>query len=326
MPAAPEQEVIAGGARYWLESVRGADLAPLVPLFRTTYHRRDFTREWLEKKYRGSFGGVEGFSCIAFTEDGKAVAACGMLPWPIRFGDRTEIAAQVVDAATHPAHRRRRLFSRLVEMAHARCEAAGVSFFFAFPHRSGDSYPGFVGALGYTHVDDLVEYRLPARTFWAQRAARRMGPLGGLYRRWVERALTRYRPADPLLPNSLLTEGSAGTDRDHAFYAYKGFAGSRVLDVDGGRVWLKFRHGIQIGDLEAQSETDMERSARALERLAVRLGVHQLVFQSSKGTRFSRFFAARWRTVPCVSFVYRNIRSGIPPDQLRFTLGDLDNF
>jgi hypothetical protein len=44
-----------------------------------------------------------------------------MLPWPIRFGDRVEIAAQVVDSAIHADHRRRGFFSCLTELADARC-------------------------------------------------------------------------------------------------------------------------------------------------------------------------------------------------------------
>ncbi len=323
-----ETKLEVRGTTYRLARVRGPEMAPLVPLFRETFRRPDFNLEWLKKKYACKFGGVEGFSCVAFTEEGQAAASFGVLPWPIRFGDRTEIAAQAVDAATHHEHRRRGLFTRLAEMARELCDSAGISFLFAFPHRQEDSYPGFIRKLGYTHLDDLdlIEYRLPVRTFWMERVARRVGPLHRLYGGHLQRTLNAYVPSDPFLENSLLSEGFAATHRDRAFHSYKSLLGNRVLAVDGGRVWLKVRRGFMVGDLEASSEAEMEKTIRVLERLAVRLGIHQILFQSSKGTRFSRFFADRFQSFPCLTVVYRNLRSQIPAERLRFTFGDLDNF
>jgi GNAT superfamily N-acetyltransferase len=321
-----DRNVEARGTTYRLACVRGPEMAPLVPLFRETFRRRDFTLDWLQKKYACAYQGVEGFSCVAFTETGKAVASFGILPWPIRFGELTEIAAQPVDAATHHEHRRRGLFTRLAQMAREVCESAGISFFFAFPHQHGDSYPGFIRHLGYEHIDDLVEYRLPIRTLWVERLARHVSPLSRQYGRHLRRTLSAYVPADPILDNSLLLEGFAATYRDRVFYDYKSFAGSRVIAMDGGRVWLKVGRGLLVGDLEASSDADMEKTVRELRRLAVRLGVHQILFQSSKGTRFSRFFADRFQPLPCLTVVYKNVCSQIPTERLRFTFGDLDNF
>jgi hypothetical protein len=40
----------------------------------------------------------------------------------------------------------------------------------------------------------------------------------------------------------------------------------------------------------------------------------------------ARFFAERYLALPRLTVVYRNLRSQIPVDALRFTSGDLDNF
>lgn len=322
----PEKVVEVGGTTYRLACVRGAEMGPLVPLFRESFRRPDFNLEWLKKKYACEYEGICGFSCVAFSEGGQAAASFGMLPWPICFGERMEIAAQAVDAATHREHRRRGLFTRLAEMAREVCESAGVSFLFALPHPKGGSYPGFVRNLGYKHIDDLVEYRLPIRTIWMERVARRVGPLRGPYERHLQRTLRPHLPVDSVLDNSLFSEGFAATRRDQAFHEYKKFAGNRVLAVDGGRVWLNINRGLLVGDLEASSEWEMERTVRELEGLGVRLGVHQIVIQASKDTRFSRFFEARFPPFPCLAVVYQNLRSQIPADKLRFTLGDHDNF
>jgi GNAT superfamily N-acetyltransferase len=323
-----EKEVEVRGTTYRLARVRGPEMGPLVPLFWKTFRRRDFNPDWLRKKYACERGGVEGFCCVAFSEGGQAVASLGMLPWPIRFGDRTEIAAQVVDGATHHEHRRRGLFTRLGEMARELCDSAGISFLFGFAHPQGDSYPGLIRNLGYTHLDDsdLIEYRLPIRTFWMERVARRAGPLHLLYEQYLQKTLSAYRATDPVLDNSLLAEGFAATCRDRAFHDYKSSLGNQVLAVDGGRVWLKVRLGLVPGDFEASSDAGMEKTVSVLQRLAVRLGLHQIIFHSSKGTRFSRFFADRFQTSPSLAVVYQNLRSQIPAERLRFTLGDLDNF
>ncbi len=320
-----ETTLEVGGKTYRLATLRATELAPAVPLFRSSFGRRLFSPKWLQRKYACECRGVGAFSCVAFTEGGEAVGALGVLPWPIRFGDRVEVAGQLVDGATAIDHRRHGLFVRLAETVRERSEAAGISFLFGFPNPY--SFPAFVRKLGYQHLDDLVEHRLPVRAVGVERLARRAGPLRPLYERHVQRTLRAYLPTDPVLENSLLAEGFAGTDRDRAFHAYKSsFAGSRVLAVDGGRVWLKVRRGLLIGDLEASSEADLDRTVRALERLAARLGVHQILFQASKGTRSSTFFASRFRTLPGLPVIYRDLRSQIPSEKLRFTFGDLDNF
>src|SRR5262249_52346244 len=156
-----------------------------------------------------------------------------------------------------------------------------------------------------------LEYRRPIRTLWAERIARRSG-LRGVYRRRVDRVFRELTPDDPILPNSLAREGFAATQRDATFHSYKSFAGSRVLQTDGGRVWLTVRHGIQVGDIEAESPADLERSARALEQLAARLGVHQIVLHGAPATRFQRFFAGRYGETPSVALIHRDVCSQIP--------------
>jgi hypothetical protein len=248
-----------------------------------------------------------------------------VLPWPVRLGDRVETAGQMVDVATGSAHRGRGLFVRLAEMAREVCETAGVSFLFGFPNEA--AYPIWMNKLGYQHIHDLVEHRLQVRTIWGERVASRVDALRPLYDRRVERTLNAYAAADPALENSLMREGFAGIDRNEAFFAYKSsFTGSRVVAVDGGRAWLNVRHGLLVGDLEASSDADLARTTRALQRLTRRLGVHQILFQASKDTRFSASLANQFRAGPGMPVIYRNLNSQIPSERLRYTFGDFDNF
>jgi hypothetical protein len=320
------RQATVGGTTYKLACLYGPGMSPLVPLFRDTFRRRLFTIRWLQQKYAFECEGVRAFACAAFTDRGQPAAALGLLPWPVRFGERTELAAQLVDGATHHEHRRKGLFSLLGEMAVELCESVGVSFMFGFAEPQRHSYPGLIRHVGFSHIDDLTEYRSPVHTLWAERIARHAGPLHHLYERYVQRTFGAYGAEDGLLQNSLIHDGFAGTDRSPSFHAYKKFGGSRVLAVEGGRVWLKVKRGVLLGDFEAVTEADMERTMRVLEHVAGALGIHQILFQSSPGTRFSKFFDNRVHARPCLAVLYRNLRSQIPSDRLRFTFGDLDNF
>jgi hypothetical protein len=86
------------------------------------------------------------------------------------------------------------------------------------------------------------------------------------------------------------------------------------------------QHGVLIGDLEAQAEADLERTIAAIERLARRLGIHQVIFQASKDTRFASLLEGRFEASPGLPVIHRDIRSRIPAGRMRHTFGDLDNF
>lgn len=313
------------GATYRVAVLRDTELAALVPLFRDAFGGREFDPAWLGRKYSCEHGGLSGFACVAFDEHGEAAGSVGVLPWPVRFGDRVETASQMVDVATGSAHRGRGLFVALAERARVLCETAGVGFLYGFPNE--EAYPIWINKLGYEHSDDLEAYRLRVRTVWAEKLSHRVGPLRRLYDAYVERTLSRLGAGDPLLPSSLAGGGFAHVERDPSFHAYKAsFDGSRVLALDGGRVWVKVRHGLLVGDLEAASEANLTRSTRALERLAARLGAHEIVFQASGGTPLAAFFSRRFGGSRKLPVIYRNLDSRIPKDRLRFTFGDLDNF
>jgi hypothetical protein len=234
----------------------------------------------------------------------------------------------MVDVATHHEHRRRGLFTKLGEMVREICDAAGFSFLFGFADPKGSAFPGWVGRLGYTYLEEvsLVEYAIPVRTLWIERLARRAGALGAFYNRGLERRLKPLLARDPVLANSFLAEGFAGTDRDAPFFDYKKLLGNQVLAVEGGRAWVKIRRGLFVGDMEAAAQTEIEKTTQALERIAARFGIHQVLFLLSNGTRFSPFFEGRVQVRPRLNFVHRNVRSQILPEKLRFTCGDLDNF
>lgn len=324
VPTPIETEFVSRGETYRLAVLHGGELAVLSPLLQEVFGRRGFTPDWIARKYALERRNVRGFACAAFAQDGRPVATVGVLPWPIRYHGRVELAAQIGESSTAPAHQGRGLFVRLVELAHEVCDASGLAFVIRFPNEN--SFPITVTKLGYVHLGDLVEFQRPVRTVWGERIGGRSG-LGGAYARYVERTLRRRGEASPNGLSSALAEGYAGVDRDAAFLAYKAdFGGSRVVDLGEVRAWLAVRHGALVGDIEATSDAALRRGLDSLERLARRLGVHRLLFQSSPDLRLARILSSQLPIAARRPVAYFDLRSQIPRDALRFTLGDIDTF
>jgi GNAT superfamily N-acetyltransferase len=323
--AAEQARAELRGTPYRLALLRGRELEAVLPLFADAFPGRQFTADRLARKYACTYENVRGFLCVAFTETGDVAGSVGLLPWAVRYRETKEGAGQMVDVATHSAHRGRGLFVHLADAVRDVCDRAGLGFLFGFPNE--EAYPIWINKLGYRHTDDLVQYRRSVGTLWIERVTQRVGPLASWYGSRVDHAFRSRAPNDPVLPNSLGTEGFACIDRDASFHAYKtAFAGGRVVTFGGGRVWLRVQHGMLIGDLEAQSADELDTTVHELTRLARRLGVHQLVFQASKDTRFSSLLRSRFEESPGLPVIHLDIRSRIPADRLRYTFGDLDNF
>ncbi len=300
-------------------------MAPLLPLLHDAFPGKVFTQDWLSKKYACESEGLSGFACVAYDESGKAAGSVGVLPWPVRYGERVETAGQMVDVATAPAHRGRGLFVLCAEMARQVCEDAGAGFLFGFPNEP--AYPIWINKLGYEHIHDLLAFRLPVATVWAERLAAKVAPLRRPYELYAERGIAKRAPHDGVLQNSLLAEGFAGVDRDAAFHQYKtAFTGCRVVELDNGRVWVEVGYGLLVGDFDGQTEAGLLAEVASLRSLARRLGLHHVLFQASQDTRFTRFLTPTFRTTPGMPVIYRNLSSQIPSERLRFSFGDFDNF
>ena len=48
-------------------------------------------------------------------------------------------------------------------------------------------------------------------------------------------------------------------------------------------MWVKIRRGLIVGDIEAAAPTEIEKTMRALQRLAARFGIHQVLVSIVEG-------------------------------------------
>lgn len=93
-----------------------SDVDGIVELFKKVFSG-SFSRKWWEGKYLlnpAGFRGEEGDVWIAETDDGRLVGHWGVIPEKLKLGSNTVVAAQAVDAATHPDYQGQGIFKTLV--------------------------------------------------------------------------------------------------------------------------------------------------------------------------------------------------------------------
>lgn len=74
-------------------------------------------------------------------EGGRVIASDGLIPVPLRVGEKKCLAAWSVKTMTHPDYQRRGIFRALTEYSLARAKALGIDLILGFAN--ANSYPGY---------------------------------------------------------------------------------------------------------------------------------------------------------------------------------------
>lgn len=160
-----QQPSLQRGSSYEIETVPGdhLDLPDVARLLDTVFVRRQFDATYLRWQYLANPCG-RALASSAYHE-GRLVAHLAVLPLRARVENLEERGVLTVNAATHPAHRRRGLISTLLERVLACAADAGFHFAIGVPNSS--STRAFVENLGFQLVCPLQVRaglgRLPAR-------------------------------------------------------------------------------------------------------------------------------------------------------------------
>jgi GNAT superfamily N-acetyltransferase len=102
-----------------------------------------FTVDWWTWKYKtnpNGFWGDKGDVWVAESDD-KIVGYYAIIPYKIKYHQKTIIAAQSVDTATHPNYRGLGIFTRLAKKVY---ESAGKRYPFIFGFPSEMAHQGFI--------------------------------------------------------------------------------------------------------------------------------------------------------------------------------------
>lgn len=101
----------------------------------------------------------------------RIVGVIWLMPLRIQVGEEVALGSQSMYALVHPDYRRQGIFCTLVDFCDERGRQQGYRFSYGFPNPN--SYPGFVGRLGWS---DLGQARLYLRPLHTRRlVTRRLG-------------------------------------------------------------------------------------------------------------------------------------------------------
>lgn len=299
------------------------NLRDVVFLFKSVVRKR-VTTAYLRRKYLTPWGHGRMWGFIAYTEaDKRPVAMAAALICLIRDGDRQIRAAQTMDTLTCAGHTGRGLMTELLRRTITTLKAQEVAVFFGFCNQN--SRHAYVKKLGWQHLFNMECYLMPARTLPLEAISRRLR-LDILWRYFGKKMLEKYKSPVRSFPNALTLEGFGGVLHDEAFFEYKTFTFNHIVELGGMLCWIKAQGGLLIGDVPFSPETDVDRLLQELRRLARRLGLRQVIFQVSPGTRLQQELSVRLRPRGSWAVVADAGESGLELAALRFDYGDVDTF
>lgn len=316
---APERS-LPEGCR--LERTTARNIHLLVPLFREVFGTT-VTEKYLLGKYSTPWtrdGLFHGY--VLLDSSGRAVAHQAGIPFRVRFGDRLVLAAQSCDSMTAAGLRGRGVFPLLISAVDRLLAEEGFAFVWGYGNEK--SLPVFQ-KFGYRPLDTIRGYRLRVRTIPLERLCRRSRVLRPAYRALVDLAFRGRRVTEPI-PSSCTGEGRAGVERDETYYAYRGFSFNRRVRVAGVPVWFKLDGALCIGEVGPTDDEGFRRMMAELRRTCFRLGIDEILFQASVGTRAEAHFSRHFPAFESWLALYKDLSGSVDVTTLRTTFGDLDSF
>lgn len=288
--------------------------------------------DYLRKKYGAP--GAEGqyFGWLAYDKSSsRAVAAAVALPMRGVLPDGRGVSMmQMVDTQTLPAHRGRGLMTRLMQLLLEDLKSHGAHLFFALANQNS-VHVVVREPLGFTVSLTMECYLLDVSTFPFEALCRKLR-IPGLFRWWAGKIIAPFLAGGgAVLENSALVEGYGGILHDQSFFTYKSFSFNRLCRFSGIGCWLKFESGLLVGDVllpEDCPDAQFDAWLSTLQKIARRMGLRKIIFQTWPQSRLSEKLSARYRARPSWFVCCRAADAGMDlwVEKMRFGFGDFDTF
>lgn len=312
---------IPGGFRVERTTSRNVHL--LVPLFREVF-RREVSEDFLLRKYTTPWtrdGQFHGY--MVLDAKGRAVAHHTGIPVRFRFGDRLVLGAQSCDTMTAAELQGKGVFTLLGKKVDQLLRDEGFEFIFGFANDV--TVVAAPKKLGWARLGNLKGFRLPVRTLPLERVCRRLRFPYRAYLALVDAVFAPARMAEPV-PSSCAEDGHGGVERDEAFYGYRCFTFNRRVRLAGVPVWFRVDSALTLGEIGPATEKDFLAMVRALRRRCFWLGISDVYFHATPGTRNEVLFSRHFPSFESWTTFYGDFTSAVDVASLRLTSGDIDSF
>lgn len=308
--------------RYRIERLDKNRVNDLSRLHKAIYNSR-FPNDHFAKKYDTAFTDVQYVGYIAYDRENNPIAYYGVIPCFIQYNGKIMLAAQSADTMTHPLHRYKGLFVKLAQCTYDLCKENGILFVFGFPNQN--SRKGLVDRLGWTITENMYRFTIPVKSIPIETLFGKFGWKKWIYEKHSKGVLKSFLTNEKGLSNSSIMEGFGGVYRDNKYLEYKTYSRTIVVAVGNARVWIKIKNGLDIGDIDLGNE-EPTFIIDSLRVIAKRLGVTQISFQISPGTRLYSLFEREFEAIPSFPIGFKDFGAGISFHKIKFTFADIDIF
>jgi hypothetical protein len=118
----------------------------------------------------------------------------------------------------------------------------------------------------------------------------------------------------------------AGIYHDKDFFDYKNYYESKVLIINGKKIWLKFDGRLWIGDIEKVSKSEFHRMLQVIKRIAVLCGANDIIFHGSPNTDLELLFSQTLNVDSKTPVGYLSFDESINVESVKYHSADFDTF
>jgi GNAT superfamily N-acetyltransferase len=283
-------------------------------LYAAVYGRKSLPN-YYHHKFGTALAGINYSGFIAYNQDDQPIASLCLTPCHISYGNERIVAAQLTDGMTHPAYRKKGLFSELENHLAQMAKDEGIAVLFGFAVSATNPLLIKKGWYESERLDRFV-IPVPHSIKWFLQALRRKTGI---------RRKTAQHGSQPGCANSVLADGFAGIERNQEYLLYKSFSLTEIIATANAKAWIKTGSQLVIGDMEVK-EKDFDKTIIGIQSIAQETGASQIYFQSSKDTSLHTLFSQRYTAIPSFPVVMKKIRQGVDTARIKFTFADIDIF
>jgi len=311
-------------SEYKIEKLNSTNLKDLLPIYENAFGHQVSIDFLLKKQDTSAFDlSLVGF--IAYDKNNNPSAFYGVYPCYAMYQNKKYLVAQSGDTMTHSEHVGNGLFTKLALATYGFCKENGIHLIFGFPNEN--SYPAFIKKLNWTHFDDMIPYLIRVKCIPWIRLKNTFKFPQSLHNRWCNFILNSQTKGVPFQSSCLIDETPV-VDHSKDFFEYKTYGENYLIQVNGINVWVKFDDTfLLIGDVERCDENTFLTTIRSLKKLAFKMGLPHLRFQTSSGTWGESLFkkyAVQMEIKYPVGGI--NFTNEIPMEKMKFTGADNDTF
>ena len=274
-------------------------------------------------KYNTQYTGVEYIGFFAFNESEKPVAYYGIVPCFTVIENQKVLIAQAVDAVTHPNHRRKGLFEKIVSLTTELATKEGVHFIFGVPNDL--SYQGFIKKFNWSQNGNLVKFTFKIFQFPISYFFKQHPTLNKFYQFWIGFTLSFYKKAE-IFKNPNNKGNNICILRDDPHFKYKNYSRKYLIQMCNTSIWFSIDGAMKIGDIKYSENINLRQLMKNIKFLAFMLGVRKIIFQFSPSAFWVDKMKIHYHAEESLPLIYSNISHLYDPKMLTISFGDIDTF